>query len=295
MLAQIVRDPHLRLLYWLPGSQIHVDANGRECESAAVDGPVCTQIIRAGVPLGAVLHGSADARTTTRLSKAAEAAAMAIEIVALRVELRRQLAQVEAARAGVAAAAGAERHRIERDLHDGAQQRLISVGLTLRHAQHCFGSTSREASELLNDAVAQLAVALHELRELTHGVRPAHLDAGLGPALKELGARCPLPIETSAERERLPADVEAAAYFIASEGVTNAVKHARASRVLVNAAHTNGTLTLSVRDDGVGGASPSRGSGLRGLLDRIEGHGGTMHLESPRSRGTLLVAELPCN
>ena len=197
-------------------------------------------------------------------------------------------------RAQVATAACAERRRIERDLHDGAQQRLISVGLVLRHAQQCFGSTSNEATALIDDAVGQLASALDELRELARGVRPSRLDCGLAPALRELGDRCPVLVEASTLDERLPADVETAAYFIASEGVTNAVKHAQANQVTVKAERANGTLTVSVSDDGVGGASPTLGSGLRGLLDRAEAHGGTLRLESPRRKGTVLVAELPC-
>jgi signal transduction histidine kinase len=251
-------------------------------------------VTRAGIPLGLVLHGPIDEERPGRLEEAVEAAGLAIEIVRLRVELRRQLEQVEASRTRIVAAGYAERRRIERDLHDGAQQRLVSIGLTLRHAQHELGAGANGARGLLDGAVDEIARAIEELRELARGVRPAQLDAGLAPALAEIAARARLPVEVRTCGARFPEDVEAAAFFIASEALTNAVKHARASRVTLSAESVDGALVVSVGDDGIGGAAPSRGSGLRGLADRVEAHGGTLSLESVEGRGTMLIAELPC-
>jgi signal transduction histidine kinase len=192
-------------------------------------------------------------------------------------------------------AADEERRRIERNLHDGAQQRLVSVGLALRHAQHELASgAAAQAPLTLDAAVAELAAAVEELRELARGLPPAQLDAGLAPALAELAGRAPLPVEVRATSARLPAGVEAAAYFIACEGLTNAVKHAKASKVVLSAAGVDGKLVISVADDGVGGATESGGTGLRGLADRIAAHGGTLDIRSEPDSGTTLTAELPC-
>jgi signal transduction histidine kinase len=214
--------------------------------------------------------------------------------VRLRVELRRQLEEVAASRARIVAAGHAERRRIERDLHDGAQQRLVSIGLALRHAEHELGPGADGVAQVLDDAVAQIGVAIDELRELAHGVRPRQLDNGLAPALRELAAGAPLPVDVEANGARFAQDLEAVAYFVVSEGITNAVKHARASRVTVRADHGGGRLTISVSDDGVGGAALHSGSGLRGLADRVDAQGGTFEVRSTDGRGTTLVAELPC-
>ena len=160
------------------------------------------------------------------------AAALAIEMARLRVELRRRLDEVDESRARIAAVADEERRRIERDLHDGAQQRLVSIGLTLRHAQHQLGEDPAEATRTLDGAVVEISAAIEELRELAHGLRPTLLQAGLGPALRELASRSPVPVEVCSTADRYPPDLEAAAYFIACEGLTNAVKHARAEQVL---------------------------------------------------------------
>ena len=221
------------------------------------------------------------------------AAGLAIEIVRLRIGLRRQVDEVAASRARIVAAGDTERRRIERDLHDGAQQRLVSIGLALRHAQHELGEDAA-ARATLDAAIAELADAIRELRELARGLRPAQLDAGLGPALQELASRASLPVEVRATAERFPRPVEAAAYFIACEGLTNAAKHAHATNVVLSAERRNGSLLVSVADDGVGGATPSEGSGLSGLYDRVGAHGGRLRIESGPDAGTRLIAELPC-
>ena len=185
---------------------------------------------RGGQPLGVVLHDPAGSEDPILLRKVVEAGGLAIEIARLQVELRRQLAEVEASRARIVSAGNEERRRIERDLHDGAQQRLVSIGLALRHAQHELATSSPErASHTLDGALAEVALSIDELRELAHGLPPAQLDAGLGPALRELARRAPVPVEVNdARASGSTARLEAAAYFIACEGLTNAVKHAHA-------------------------------------------------------------------
>jgi signal transduction histidine kinase len=294
MLRQILGDPGLELRFWLPESEVYVDAHGQAANGAPREGQMSTPVTRAGAPLGLVLHKRVDSEHPAALAEVVEAAGLAIEIVRLRVELRRQLEEVEASRARIVAAGYAERRRLERDLHDGAQQRLVSIGLALRHAQHELGPSPNGSVLLLDDAVTEIGHAIEELRELAGGVRPAQLEGGLAPALRELAGRTPLTVEVDARGGRFAPDLETAAYFIASEGLTNAVKHAQASRVKLSVQSGDGVVVVSVTDDGVGGASTSGGSGLRGLRDRVEAHGGTFRVESVGGRGTTIVAELPC-
>ena len=292
LLRHLVGDPRLELRFFLPESGIYVDATG--CADDAGDGRQRTAIERAGAPVGLVIHGPVSVEAPDLLARLVEAGGLAIEIARLRVGLRRQLAQVEESRARIVLAGHEERRRIERDLHDGAQQRLVSIGLALRHAQHELGGAAPAARATLDGAVAELSRAIDELRELAQGLPPAQLDAGLGPALRELAGRAPLPVRIEAPEQRLPQSVEAAAYFVACEGLTNAVKHAGASRVLLSARRRDGTLVVLVSDDGVGGAQAARGSGLRGLSDRVIAQGGTLSIKSSPGQGTTLTAELPC-
>jgi signal transduction histidine kinase len=291
---EVLSDPRLELRFFLPESELYVDARGRLADDTPKDGRVQTPVTRAGLPLGMVLHSPVDEERPGLLEEVVEAAGLAIEIARLRVELRRQLDEVEASRARIVSAGYEERRRLERDLHDGAQQRLISIGLALRHAQHELGDSPAKAGESIDGAVREIDIAAGELQELARGVRPAQLDAGLTPALRELAARAPLPVQVRANGERFPQELEAAAYFIASEGLTNAVKHSAAQQVTLSAERRNGTLAISISDDGIGGASPNGGTGLRGLADRAAAHGGTLAIESEPDRGTVLTAELPC-
>jgi signal transduction histidine kinase len=239
-----------------------------------------------------IVHTEATDASPRLLDEVVDRAGLAIEIGRLRAEVRQQLAEVEASRARIVAAGYEERRRLERDLHDGAQQRLVSVGLALRHAQFELGESP--VVRTIDAAVEQITVAIADLRELAHGVRPAYLDDGLEVALRELAGRTPLPVDLRTGPERFPADVEATAYFVACEALANAVKHSAATRVEVSAERRDGHLVIAVRDDGVGGADPARGSGLRGLSDRVAAQGGRIRLESQPGSGTTLVAELPC-
>jgi signal transduction histidine kinase len=293
ILREVLDDPLLELRLLLPESERYVDVRGVPAEQVPDDARVQTPIEGAGTTIGEVLHQPSAQEPADLLPRVVQAAGLAIEIVRLRVELRRQLDEVAASRRRIVEAGDEERRRIERNLHDGAQQRLVSIGLALRHAQHELGDDS-PADETLEAAMAEIAVAIAELRELARGLRPSQLDAGLGPALEDLAGRVRLPVAVDATAERFPAGVEAAAYFIACEGLTNATKHARASSISLSAQRRNGSLVVCVADDGVGGASPAVGSGLSGLADRVGAHGGTLRIESERGAGTTLIAELPC-
>jgi signal transduction histidine kinase len=205
----------------------------------------------------------------------------------------RRLAEVEESRARIVTAGYQERRRLERDLHDGAQQRLVSIGLALRHIQGELPAPSRAVGEL-DATVAELAEAINELRELARGVRPALLDDGLGAALRELASRSALRTSVEATEERFPDHLETAAYFVASEALANAVKHAEASYVTVTAARQNGSLVVSIHDNGIGGAQPAEGSGLGGMTDRVAALGGSLSVDSPLGQGTMVAVELPC-
>jgi signal transduction histidine kinase len=288
VLREAVGDPELALGFRLPGATGNVDLNGDPVPESREHLPIRLY----GEEVGVVTVGSAAARA--RLPELLNTGGLALEIVRLRVELRRQLDEVAASRARIALAADDERRRIERDLHDGHQQRLVSIGLSLRHAQHALGGKAPDAHGLIQRAVDEITHSIEDLRELARGLRPAQLDAGLTPALLELARRAPLPVEVHALTARFPAEIEAAAYYTACEGVTNAVKHSGASQVVLRTSYDDGLLVLLVCDNGVGGAAPGAGTGLTGLRDRVTAHGGALEITSRRGQGTTLTAVFPC-
>jgi PAS domain S-box-containing protein len=202
--------------------------------------------------------------------------------------------EIRASRQRIVSAEAAERRRLERNLHDGAQQRLVALSLSLRLARAKIEATPDEARRLLQEADQELSQALAELRELARGIHPAVLtDRGLEPALENLAARSPVPVKLRIPPERLPQPVEAAAYFVVSEALANVAKYAEASAVAVRIERQNGHVVIDVSDDGVGGADPRRGSGLRGLADRLSALDGSLEVESPAGRGTRVRAEIP--
>jgi signal transduction histidine kinase len=218
---------------------------------------------------------------------------MALENARLHAEVQAQLAKVKDSRARIVAAGDEQRRRIERDLHDGAQSRLVALALKLKRAQR--GVADPELERLLASTADELKDAVQQLRELAQGLHPPLLvQSGLAVALAALADRAPVPVTVDAGRERFAPEIEATAYFVVSEVLTNVAKHAQASRAFVAAHRRNGTLVVAVEDDGVGGASADGGSGLRGLADRIEARGGRLTLESPPGGGTRVVAEIPC-
>ena len=228
------------------------------------------------------------ADTEARVAGFTELAATAIANTQARADLA-------ASRARIVQAADETRRRIERDLHDGVQQRLVSLGLDLRAAQAAVPAELSELGAQLGRVAEGLGEALEELRELSHGIHPAILsEGGLGPALKVLARRSAIPVELDVHLEaRLPAPVEVAVYYVVAEALTNAAKHAHAAVARVDVRAADGRLHLSVGDDGVGGADPARGSGLVGLSDRVQALGGTLTVHSPAGQGTRLLVDLP--
>jgi PAS domain S-box-containing protein len=218
----------------------------------------------------------------------------AAEVHRLNAELHVRLEQLAASRARIVTAGDVERRRLERNLHDGAQQHLVTVSLSLRLALEQLDSDPAAAREILAEASDELALAHEELRELAHGLHPAVLTRyGLRAAVEMLAGRVPFPVElVEVPDGRLPEPVEAAAYYLIAEALTNVTKYAEASKVRLRVAVGDAAVVVEVADDGVGGADPA-GSGLRGLADRVEAQGGTLEVVSPVGAGTTLRAEIP--
>jgi signal transduction histidine kinase len=294
VLAKALGDPLSGLLFWLPASETYADVAGELVGSLPEDGRVQTEIRREGARTAVLLHDPALLVRRTLLDEVLAAAALSIEIARLRVEVRLQLAEVQASRERIVEAGYEERRRLERDLHDGAQQRLVSLGLRVRRMQRTLPPEAGILAPALNEIVGEVAAAIADLRQIAAGVRPARLDDGLAAALRDLARTAPVPVAVDAPVGRVAASVEAAAYFVACEALTNAVKHASASHVSLSASRENGTLRVSVADDGVGGAVARRGSGLTGLRDRVAAHGGTLEIVSPRGGGTCVEVAIPC-
>ncbi len=226
---------------------------------------------------------------------AEERMAQFTELVAVAIANAEGRTQLAASRARVVATADETRRRIERDLHDSTQQRLVSLGLELRAVEAVLPAELSDVKERIAGAAAGTAEILEEVQEISRGIHPAILTTGgLTPALRTLARRCTVPVELDTEiAGRLPEAVEAAVYFVVSEALTNAAKHARASFVSVAVTAQNGSVELAVDDDGAGGADPARGSGLIGLHDRVEALGGSIALDSPAGGGTALRARIP--
>jgi signal transduction histidine kinase len=295
-LARTLGDPSLELALWLPERKAYVDSEGRPVELPTPGSDRAVTVLGGPeTPVAALVHDPALLERRALLEAAGAAAHLAIENERLQAELRAQLTELRASRARIVTAGDEERRRLERDLHDGAQQRLLGLGLALELARAQLGPEANGAAELLSEADAELRAALDELRELARGIHPAVLtEQGLAPALITLAERSSVPVTLAVPRERLPAPTEAAAYFLVSEALTNVARYAAASAVRVSVARTDGRVVVDVEDDGIGGADPSRGSGLRGLLDRVHALDGRLDVESPPGGGTHLHAEIPC-
>jgi signal transduction histidine kinase len=296
-LAQALEDPTLELGLWLPELDEYVDAEG----SAFVvpeDGPTraVTLIEHEGEPLAVLVHDPTLREEPKLVEAVAAAARLALVNARLHAEVRAQLETVQESRARIVSAADEERRRIERDLHDGAQQRLVALALELRAAQRQLGATGDpDLERLLSSTADELQVAVEELRALAQGIHPGILtQGGLEHALEQLAARAPLPVTVDSTDERFEPEVEAAAYFVACEALTNVVKHAGATRASIAARRDDGVLVIEITDDGNGGADDDGGSGLRGLTDRVEARGGTLVVESVAGSGTRVRGEIPC-
>ena len=295
-LSRALNDPTLEVLFWLPERNGFVDAAGRGVELPSGHNRTVTTLEHDGEPLAALVHDPSLLEEPKLVEAAGAAARLALENARLHAETRAQLEQVRESRVRIVTTADEERRRIERDIHDGAQQRLVALAVQLRSAQRrLHESSDPEVDRLLAATVEELKLAVEELRELARGVHPAILtEDGLAAALESLVSRIPFPVDLDAAEGRLPAQVEATAYFVACEALANVVKHARASTAKVRTARRTGLLVVEVEDDGIGGAVAGNGSGLRGLADRVEALGGRLRVESPAKGGTRIVGEIPC-
>jgi signal transduction histidine kinase len=296
-IARTLADPTVAVAYWLPDEQRYVDIAGRPVAlPRGDDRRAATLVEREGHRVAAILHDEALCDDPELLRAVSAAAALALDNARLQAELRARLDELKASRQRIVEAADSERRRIERNLHDATQQRLTSVTLALGLAESQLSSDPEGAQRSLAQAKETLASALADLRDLSQGIHPSVLTAGgLEPALADLAYTAPLPVRISADLNgRLPEQVEAGAYYLIAEALANVAKHAQASRAAVTVARERGGLSVSIRDDGVGGADARRGSGLRGLVDRVQALEGTFELESAPGRGTEIRAWIPC-
>jgi len=295
-LADTLADPSLELAYWLPERNEYVDAAGRPVAlPTAESGRICTPVESRGEPLAAIIHDPSLQAHRELVRAVGAAASLTLENERLDAELRANVEELRASRARLVESGDAARRRIERDLHDGAQQRLVSLALSLRLLQSRLAEDPGAAAEL-EDARKELEQALEELRELARGIHPSVLsDRGLDAVLEGLAHRAPLPVELEATPgERLPGNVESTAYFVVSEALTNVAKYADATHARVRVMRENGRVLVEVADDGVGGANPAQGTGLRGLLDRVAAVDGKLEVDSQPGHGTTVRATIPC-
>jgi signal transduction histidine kinase len=293
VLREALRDPRLRLLLFLPASGGFADLHGRPAELDP--GLALIRVERDGVPEAVVQYvDTGDPVRQARVRHLVEHGRLALQVARLGVELNRQLDELDRSRARIAEAADEERRRIQRDLHDGAQQRLLIIGIGLRGVEGRLRTAgAHEDADRVDGLVADLSATIEDLRRLTLRLPPPQLDSGVAAAFRELAGRAPIPVIVDADPERLDRSLETTAYFVGCEGLTNVIKHARATAVTMRAVRHNGSLLVSVADDGVGGARVREGSGLAGLADRVAAVGGRLHIKSG-NQGTLLTAELPC-
>jgi signal transduction histidine kinase len=296
-LAEALHDPTLEVAFWLPERNEFVDVGGRPV-SLPPDGPerAVSRIEHDGEPLAVLVHDPTLRDEPELIEVAAAAARLALENARLQAELQAQLAKVKESRARIVAAADEQRRRIERDLHDGAQQRLVALALELKSAERQLrGGADPDMERLLAEAADEVQVAVEELRQLAGGIHPGILtQGGLAVALGALATKAPVPTTVDAKVDRLQPEIEAAAYFVAAEALTNVAKHAGASSAAVKAFRDGDLLVIEVADDGAGGAAADGGTGLRGLADRLEAHGGRLRIESPPGGGTRITGEIPC-
>jgi signal transduction histidine kinase len=295
-LANAFGDPSLVLAYWLPDRGHYVDADGHRVDLPEGGGRAWTPVRRDGAPVAAIVHDAALADERRLLTAAGAAAGLAIENERLQAELRARVEELERSRERIIEAGLAERRKLERNLHDGAQQRLVALALNLRLARDRIDRDPQSARELMVEAMSELHSATDELRELARGIHPAVLsDRGLSAAVKALTARMPVPVELAdVPAARLAPSVEIASYYVVAEALTNIARYADASRAEVRITQSNGAVTVEVSDDGVGGADPQHGSGLRGLANRISSLDGSLEVESPAGCGTTVRAKIPC-
>jgi signal transduction histidine kinase len=295
-LAAALGDPALVLAYRVPDQPAYIDGAGRPVELPGPGlGRAAAPVERDGRELGALIYDAALDDDPELVGAVAATAAIALDDARLQAESAERLAELRASRERLVAAGDAERRRLERNLHDGAQQRLVSVALQLKMIERQVHTDPALAERLARSAGEELSRSLEELRELARGLHPGVLNHGLKAALVSLASSAPVPATVSyAGPERLPEPVELAAYFVACEALANVGKYAHATRASIRVSRRNGAAVIEIADDGVGGADESAGTGLQGLADRVAALDGTLRILSPPGQGTVVTAELPC-
>jgi signal transduction histidine kinase len=295
-LSRALRDPTLSLAYWLPDYGAWADPNG---QPAQLPGPGETRSVTfvdsAGQHLAALVHDPSLDDEPQLLEAVGAAAGIALENGRLQVELKAKLQELEGSRGRIIEASQQERKRLERNLHDGAQQRLIALSLDLGMYSSKLVDDP-EAQERIQAAKSEIATSLEELRDVARGLHPAVLSGhGLGVALESLAAGSVVPVKLNvAIDRRLDEPVEVAAYYVVTESLANIGKHARAKGATVDVTRNGDELVVEIVDDGVGGADSERGTGLRGLADRVEAQGGRLRVWTPTGGGTRVRAQMPC-
>jgi len=292
-LARALGDPTLEIGYWLPDRAEFVDAEGHPLRLPAPgSGRSVTTVKREGQPVAALVHDPAVLEDPGLLEAVASAAQLAAANARLQAEVRARVEELAASRRRILAVRDEERRRLERRLHDKAEARLGELAVTLRRGQR--STTDQRTREQIAHAEDQLARTLEELRRLAHGLHPRVLaEHGLAGALAALAKDLPVPVDINVPSTQLPEQVAVAAYFVCAEALANVAKHAAAAHVAVAVTASEDRVKVEIADDGVGGADPAHGSGLRGLADRVETFGGTLQVESTSGHGTRLAAEIP--
>ena len=291
-LARVLGDPELLLAF--PHRDGLVDASGRPVTVPDDAGRAVTPVDREGERVAVLIYDRSLEDDPELVEAIGVAAGVALENRQLHAEVTARLAELQASRERIVTAADAERRRIERNLHDGAQQRLVTLALQLSLIQREIRRDPAEAELLVSSASTELAESLAELRELARGIHPASLEHGLDVALDALAQRAALPTSVVVDDgPRLPQPVEFAAYFVASEALANVAKHARASAAAIRLRRNGSDVEITITDDGVGGADPGRGTGLQGLTDRVEALGGRLDVGTSAEGGTVVTATLP--
>jgi signal transduction histidine kinase len=297
-LARTLRDDTVRVYWWDEERGRYVDAAGRPIDSNEADRghsilPVASPT---GLPIALIRHDRVLTDNMRLLDGVSSALRLSVDNGRLRSEVERTLEHVRQSRQRIVEAGVEARRRIERDLHDGAQQQLVSLGMRLRLASNeAHASGQPVLAEELDSCIATLNQGLKDLRELAHGIHPSLLSqGGLALAVPELAGRCPVPVEVDVQAEgRLPELLESTAYFVVAESLANIAKHSQATRAWVRARIEGDELVLAVRDNGVGGASLDAGTGVLGIADRVDAVGGSIVLDSPRGAGTTVTVRMP--
>ncbi|GAA1510300.1 signal transduction histidine kinase [Agromyces terreus] len=299
-LARTLRDDSVRVYWWDEAKGRYADASGAPMTDVAADGrngpgllPVSSPL---GTPIALIRHDRVLTDNMRLLDGVSSALRLSVDNGRLRSEIERTLEQVRQSRQRIVEAGVEARRRIERDLHDGAQQHLVSLGMRLRLAANAARDAGEaDLAEELEQTIAMLNQALRELRELAHGIHPSLLSSGgLALAVPELAGRCPVPVDVEVQAEgRLPEIIESTAYFVLAESLANVAKHSAATRAWVRAHVVDGELVLEVRDNGVGGASVDAGSGMLGIVDRVDAVDGDVHVTSAPGAGTTIVIRIP--